>query len=108
MILVMVARIATVPREMKAADFKAKCLELMDVVARTGASVVITKRGVPVARLVPASESSGSVFGFAKGSFEETGDIVGPVVPAWRAREEEVALFSRLQPQKKRKPRRER
>ena len=40
-------------REMKAGEFKAKCLAVMDEVAATGESVVITKRGKRVARLVP-------------------------------------------------------
>ena len=38
---------------MKASEFKAKCLALMDEVARTGERIVITKNGEPVAELVP-------------------------------------------------------
>ncbi len=33
--------------------FKAKCLELMDEVARTKEEIVVTKHGRPVAKLVP-------------------------------------------------------
>jgi prevent-host-death family protein len=33
------------------ADFKARCLQILDEVASTGQSVVVTKRGKPVARL---------------------------------------------------------
>jgi prevent-host-death family protein len=40
-------------RHIKASEFKAKCLALMDEVARTGAAIVITKNGKPVAELVP-------------------------------------------------------
>jgi prevent-host-death family protein len=40
-------------REMKAGEFKAKCLAVMDEVAATGEPVVITKHGKRVARLVP-------------------------------------------------------
>jgi prevent-host-death family protein len=36
-----------------AAEFKAKCLELMDRVRETGSEYVVTKHGVPVAKLVP-------------------------------------------------------
>jgi len=36
-----------------ASEFKAKCLAMLDDVAETGAELVITKRGKPVARLVP-------------------------------------------------------
>ena len=39
-------------REMKAGEFKAKCLKVMDEVQATGEPVLITKRGKPVARLV--------------------------------------------------------
>jgi prevent-host-death family protein len=39
-----------------ATDFKAKCLQLLDQVQRTGADLVITKRGRSVARLVPMAE----------------------------------------------------
>ena len=53
-----------------AADFKARCLELMDRVSETGAHYTITKHGRPVARLV-ACEPSASVrrfFGSMKGT----------------------------------------
>ena len=40
-------------RHVKASEFKAKCLALMDEVARTGDPVVITKNGKPIADLVP-------------------------------------------------------
>jgi prevent-host-death family protein len=89
----MSARSKSTPGEVKAGVFKAKCLELMDVVARTGTSIVITKRGTPVARLIPAVDRTTSVFGFAKGSFEEAGDILSPVPPEWRPNEDELALL---------------
>lgn len=56
-------------REVKAGDFKARCLQLMDEVAETGDSIVVTKRGKPVARLVPATAAQGSLsrIGFFKG-----------------------------------------
>ena len=41
--------------EMGAADFKAHCLQVMEKVRRTRQEVVITKRGVPVAKLVPVN-----------------------------------------------------
>ena len=82
-----------VPAEVQAGEFKAKCLELMDAGAQTGATIVITKRGKPVARLVPVVDPSASVFGFAKGAFEELGDIVAPVAAEWRPNEEELALL---------------
>ena len=41
------------PRTIKASEFKAKCLQLMDEVAESGEEIVITKFGKPVARLGP-------------------------------------------------------
>ena len=40
-------------RTIKASEFKAKCLKLMDEVAETGQEIVITKNGKPVSRLAP-------------------------------------------------------
>ena len=39
-----------------AAKFKAECLALLDHVAATGEEIVVTKRGKPVARVVPVEE----------------------------------------------------
>lgn len=50
-------------RTIKAAEFKAACLKLMDEVAATGAEVVITRNGHPVSRLVPYREKPKSLFG---------------------------------------------
>ena len=41
---------------MSASEFKAKCLAVLDDVAATGRVVVVTKRGKPVARVLPAEE----------------------------------------------------
>ena len=38
-----------------AAEFKARCLQIMDQVKETGAEVTITKHGHPVAKLVPVT-----------------------------------------------------
>jgi prevent-host-death family protein len=52
-----------------AADFKARCLELMDRVRETGAEYVVTKHGEPVARLVPyRATARPSLFGSMKGT----------------------------------------
>jgi len=37
----------------KASEFKAKCLHLMDVVNETNEEIIITKNGKPISRLVP-------------------------------------------------------
>jgi prevent-host-death family protein len=52
-----------------AAEFKARCLELMDRVRETGAEYVITKHGTPVAKLVPVVERARQpLFGSMKGT----------------------------------------
>ena len=73
-------------RSVKASEFKAKCLSLMDEVARTGEPVVITKRGKPVARLVPHSRKRpASPFGLHRGQIEIIGDIMSPIDVEWDA-----------------------
>lgn len=65
---------------LSAGEFKATCLKLMDEVAASGREVIITKRGKPVAKLVPiAPPPSKSVFGALAGSITILGDIVSPI-----------------------------
>ncbi|MBY0506852.1 MAG: type II toxin-antitoxin system prevent-host-death family antitoxin [Bryobacteraceae bacterium] len=42
--------------EISATEFKAKCLQLLDQVANLQTCVVVTKRGKPVARVVPLEQ----------------------------------------------------
>ncbi|MFQ5737942.1 MAG: type II toxin-antitoxin system Phd/YefM family antitoxin [Acidobacteriota bacterium] len=72
-------------RTMKASEFKAKCLRLMDEVARTGEPVVITKNGKPVSRLVPHRRKPATLFGSMEGSIKIKGDIVAPLDVDWEA-----------------------
>ena len=37
----------------KASEFKARCLKLMDEVQKSGEEIVVTKNGKPVSKLVP-------------------------------------------------------
>jgi len=67
-------------KTMPAGEFKAKCLKLMDQVQARRETVVITKRGKPVAMLVPVEENPDPIFGFMKGKGKITGDIVGPIL----------------------------
>jgi len=54
---------------LSAADFKARCLTLMDRVRETGVEYVITKHGQPVAKLVPYTAAQQTpVFGALKGT----------------------------------------
>ena len=67
-------------RTVKAGEFKAKCLQIMDEVAATGDTVVVTKRGRAVVRLVPMENRrpEPSPFGFWKGKLElaDSNDIL--------------------------------
>jgi prevent-host-death family protein len=64
-----------------ATEFKARCLELMDRVAERSESYVITKRGKPVAQLVPVGERPpGTILGALRGLASTSGDIVAPVL----------------------------
>jgi prevent-host-death family protein len=68
-------------KTMAAGEFKARCLQVMDQVSASRTSVVITKRGKPVAKLVPADQASEWVPGRLAGKIEILGDIVSPIVP---------------------------
>jgi len=71
-------------RTIKASEFKAKCLKLMDEVAESGEEIVITKNGRPVSRLAPCREpSSGLFFGRNRDNIRILGDIVSPMPPEW-------------------------
>ena len=66
---------------MKASEFKARCLKLMDEVKSSGEEIVITKNGEPVARLV-AHRPAGTLFGALRGAATVLGDVVAPTEPA--------------------------
>lgn len=70
---------------MKASEFKAKCLRLMDEVAAGGGEVIITKRGRPISQLVPYRTKPSTLFGIDRGRIQVSGDIVGSVDVAWEA-----------------------
>jgi prevent-host-death family protein len=73
--------------QIAAGEFKAKCLGLLDEVQRQRKEVVITKRGKPVAKLVPINENPASFVGSMKGTMEIIGDIVSPIDVTWEADE---------------------
>lgn len=69
-------------KRMSAAEFKARCLKVMDDVQATHETVLITKKGRPVAKLVPAEPPRRALFGCLAGTVEIVGDIESPVDPA--------------------------
>lgn len=74
-------------KRIPAGEFKARCLTLMDDVRNTREPVVITKRGKPVAKLVPADDENRDFIGRLKGVIKIVGDIESPVEPpeAWES-----------------------
>ena len=66
-------------KHVAAADFKANCLRLMDEVAHERRPIIITKRGKPIAKLVPAEEEPIDLFGYMAGTAKICGDIIGPI-----------------------------
>jgi prevent-host-death family protein len=67
-----------------AGEFKARCLHLLDVVAERHEEVIITKRGRPVAKLVPVPTDT-PLFGALAGSVARQDDLVSPTGAAWDA-----------------------
>ena len=72
-------------RVLPAAEFKARCLALMDEVEATGEEVTITKHGRPVAKLVAATDDTRPLFGRLAGWVTQETDLVSPLGVAWEA-----------------------
>jgi prevent-host-death family protein len=68
-----------------ATEFKARCLELMDKVARTRRPLTVTKRGKPVVRVVPAAIEPTKLFGALKGAVVGSPDLMSPTGEIWEA-----------------------
>lgn len=75
-------------REIKASEFKAKCLKLLDEVNETGEAIVITKRGKPVARLERQHTVPKTLRGSFKGKIKFIGTD-GTLPSVWNASVEE-------------------
>jgi prevent-host-death family protein len=67
-------------KHMPAGKFRARCLSVMDEINATGEAVIITKRGIPVAKVVPVASKKEDLFGFMVGECKVVGDIESPVV----------------------------
>ena len=76
-------------RTIKVSEFKTKCLKLIDGVANSGDEIIISKRGEPIARLVPYRKRPKSLFGIDKGSMRILGDIVEPIDVEWEAMQDD-------------------
>ena len=78
-------RKAAESRTIAAGEFKAKCLQLLDDVAETKETLIVTKRGVPVAKVIPIPAKSIDIVGAMKGSVLWEGDIISPLDVEWEA-----------------------
>ncbi len=67
-------------KKMAAGSFKIHCLAVMDEVQAKRETVVITKRGKPVAKLIPADSDSDDIYNFLAGKGAITGDVVSPAL----------------------------
>jgi prevent-host-death family protein len=68
-------------KQMRASTFKARCLKVMSEIQATGEPVIVTKRGKPVVKVVPAESKVDDIFGFMADKGKIIGDIESPVVP---------------------------
>jgi prevent-host-death family protein len=69
-------------KTMPAGLFKARCLRVMEEVKKYRVPVVITKKGRPVAKLVPPDSPAADVFGCMAGTARIVGDVEAPVLAA--------------------------
>jgi prevent-host-death family protein len=67
-------------KKMPAGSFKTNCLAVMDQVQSTHETVVITKHGKPVAKLVPVSTETDEIYNFLEGKGTVAGDVVSPAI----------------------------
>ena len=86
MVVTMVAHgLAPTLNSITDSDFEAKCLALLDEVARTRHALVITKNGKPVATLAPYGRKRASLAGLHRDDVEILGEIVAPLDEPWEA-----------------------
>jgi prevent-host-death family protein len=67
-------------RKMAAGVFKTNCLAVMDEVQAKHETVIITKHGKPVAKLVPVDAAKDDIYNFLVGKGHIVGDVVAPAL----------------------------
>jgi prevent-host-death family protein len=85
MTMVIKGRVIVHQETIKASEFKAKCLQLMDEVKVTGKEVIITKNGEPVSKLVPFKKRPKTLFGAHKKVVKVHREIISPLDEEWEA-----------------------
>lgn len=72
--------------DIPAGQFKAHCLQLINMVKEKRSEIIVTKRGKPVAKLVPLEEDAlDGLLGYLRGSVTIVGDITLPLGERWDA-----------------------
>ncbi len=66
-------------KKIAAGEFKARCLTLMENVRSTREPLMVTKRGKPVVKLVPADDNTDDFIGRLEGVFRVVGDVESPI-----------------------------
>ena len=66
-----------------AGKFKAQCLALLDKVAKEHETILVTKRGKPVAKVIPIKEAQKNLREQLKGSVLKEKDLISPISVEW-------------------------
>ena len=72
-------------KHIPAGAFKARCLAVMKKVQATGEPIIVTKRGTPVVKVVPAQSEKTDIFGFMMGKVKIVDDIESPIPVKWES-----------------------
>jgi prevent-host-death family protein len=70
-------------KRIPAGAFKARCLAIIKNVQATGEPVIVTKRGKPIVKLIPAEKEAASLLGSMAGKVKIVGDIESPIPVDW-------------------------
>ena len=70
-------------KTMAAGSFKVHCLAVMDEVQAKRQTILITKHGRPVAKLVPADKGRDEIYNFLRGKGAVMGDVISPAIEDW-------------------------
>ena len=81
------ARTAHAMSEMKASEFKAKCLRVIDEVAASGDELIVTKNGKPLVKMVPYRAKRLSLWGSYADRLQIHDDLVEPIGADWESAE---------------------
>lgn len=74
-----------VMKSVPAAEFRNRCLALLDEVRRTSRPLTVTRHGRPVVRIVPCTPEAADGDNPLRGSVEFEDDLITPVSTSWKA-----------------------